>query len=419
MSGFFQNLLKDAAGTFFGSDYLRDYTHASKTFRTNSYQNAPKFKFLFHTYFEVNPQAYGQNISTNTNFGLLVKTVKLPSFNFDVATMNQYNRKRLVQSKIKYDAVDITFHDDNGTATNTPNAGGTIRNLWKAYYNYYYADGTRPQVVLPGTPGTPPRQYTSGAYPFTTDATYNNRNQYQPSITGNDSWGYTGETTDPSGSKIPFFKQITVFGLSQHNFVAYTLINPVITKFTHDTYDYAQINGTMEHQMSIDYETVVYNEGSLSGNSPSNIVTGFGDEATYDRTLSPIARPGSNQTILGQGGLKDGVNGILNNLTPDPVTGQVNLLGAIQAAGTTYNTFKNANIGAIAKAEITSGIVNSVQQNTNRNLNVLTPIFGSSPQTTGTANAPPANAQANPQQIGATPYAGTSNSGVTSTPRGR
>ena len=94
-------------------------------------------------------------------------------------------------------------------------------------------------------------------------------------------------------------------------------------------------------------------------------------------------------------------------------------MGAIQAAGTTYNTFKNANIGAIAKAEITSGIVNSVQQNTNRNLNVLTPIFGSSPQTTGTANAPPANAQANPQQIGATPYAGTSNSGVTSTPRGR
>ena len=47
-----QNFLRDAAGAFFGSDYLRDYTHASKTFRTNSYQNAPKLKFLFHTYFE-------------------------------------------------------------------------------------------------------------------------------------------------------------------------------------------------------------------------------------------------------------------------------------------------------------------------------------------------------------------------------
>ena len=55
MSGFFQNLLQDAAGTFFGSDFLRDYTHASKTFRPDAYQNAPNFKFLFHVYFELNP----------------------------------------------------------------------------------------------------------------------------------------------------------------------------------------------------------------------------------------------------------------------------------------------------------------------------------------------------------------------------
>jgi hypothetical protein len=70
MSGFFQNLLKDAAGTFFGSDFLRDYTHASKTFRTNGYQYSPKFKFLFHVYFDINPEAYSQNVSTGANFGL-------------------------------------------------------------------------------------------------------------------------------------------------------------------------------------------------------------------------------------------------------------------------------------------------------------------------------------------------------------
>lgn len=77
MSGFFQNLLRDAAGTFFGSDFLRDYTHASKTFRPNAYQYAPKFKFLFHVYFEINPEAYSQNVNTGANFGLAVKTVKI------------------------------------------------------------------------------------------------------------------------------------------------------------------------------------------------------------------------------------------------------------------------------------------------------------------------------------------------------
>ena len=42
MAGFIQDLLTDAAKAFFTSDYLRDYTHASKTFRTDAYGYAPK-----------------------------------------------------------------------------------------------------------------------------------------------------------------------------------------------------------------------------------------------------------------------------------------------------------------------------------------------------------------------------------------
>ena len=378
MSGFFQNLLTDAAGTFFGSDFLRDYTHASKTFRPNAYQNAPNLKFLFHVYFQLNPTGLPE-----TNYGLLVKTVKLPSFNFDVTTLNQYNRKRLIQSKIKYDPVNITFHDDKGNS---------IRRMWKGYYNYYYADGIRPQVVFNGARG-------NGGATGTADATYNSRTQYQPSITGNESWGYQGGTSDPTGQKIPFFKNITVFGFNQHNFVAYTLINPIITSFSHDTYDYAQGTGTMENQMTLDYETVVYNEGAIDGRSPGNIATGFGDPANYDRTLSPISRPGSQANILGQGGLVDGVGGTIDALQNG------NILGAIQNAGTTYNTFKNTNVLNIAKTEVVNGIINSVGQTPNRNVNVATPIFGAVQSGIGTAGAQLSGAQATPQQVGVN-YAG-------------
>jgi len=386
MSGFFQNLLRDAAGTFFGSDFLRDYTHASKTFRPNAYQNAPKFKFLFHVYFEINPQAYSQNVSTGANFGLAVKTVKLPGFSFNTTEMNQYNRKRIIQTKIKYDPVNIAFHDDNGNM---------IRNLWKAYYNYNYADGTKPKVVFAGSRG-------GGANQTGTLVTYNDRTTYTPSITGNDDWGYIGETPNPTGNKIPFFKNITVFGLSRHNFVAYTLINPIISKFDHDTYSYSEGGGVMEMQMNLDYETVVYNEGQLDGRTPSNIVTGFGLDANYDRTVSPIARPGSNGTILGQGGLVDGVGGTMSALA------EGNILGAIQAAGTTYNTFKNAPIKNLVKSEVVAGITNAVQQTPNRNINVVTPIFGATPTSLGTAGTPP-NATAGPAQIGPNPYAGKRN----------
>jgi len=400
MAGFFENLLKDAAGTFFGSDYLRDYTHASKTFRPNSYQNAPKFKYLFHVYFDINIAAG----APSANYGLLVKTVKLPSFNFEVATMNQYNRKRLIQSKIKYEPVDITFHDDNGSAIGTPTAVGSVRNLWKAYYNYYYADGTKPQVVFAGNRGanTGKQVAGGGAISSPTEATYNSRNQYKPSITGNDDWGYIGDTTNPAGEKIPFFKNITIFGFSQHNFAAYTLINPVITRFSHDTYDYNQGTGTMEMQMGIDYETAAYNEGAIDGAKPSDIVTGFGDQANYDRTLSPIARPGSQSKILGTGGLVDGVGGAINSFANGDI------LGGIKAAGTTYNTFKNTNLSKLAATEVTNAAINYVAQTPNRNLTVSTPIYGGSGGSGYSAqgSSVPNAGQPSPATVGANPYPG-------------
>jgi len=311
MSGLIQNLLTDVATGFFGNAYLRDYTHASKTFRTGSYGYAPKFKHLFHVYFEINTDivnsARFSNVAEDKNFGLAVKTVQLPKYSFDLHTMNQYNRKRIVQTKIKYDPISITFHDDNSDL---------IRKLWHSYYTYYYQDAATPDT----TPGV----------------TNSVRDIYDPKTTQGHDWGYIGEGSAPSptGSNKPaFFKAINIYGFNQHKFSLYTYINPVIESFGHDTYSYAE-SGTMENSMSIQYETVKYYQGDLNGKSPGEIVKQFGDVAHYDRTLSPIARPGSNATILGPNGLLSSAGGILDDLATNP-------LRALQTAGTLVNTFKN------------------------------------------------------------------------------
>jgi hypothetical protein len=333
MSGFFQDLLKDTAKGFFGNEYLRDYTHASKTFRTNSYGYAPKFKFLFHVYFDINKDLISATQSWNedSNFGLAVKSVELPKYQFDVATLNQYNRKRLVQTKIKYQPISIKFHDDNNNI---------IRNMWNVYYTYYYKDATQDIVK--------------------TNA--NKRNIYQPSIQGDEDWGYIGEGTDgPTASnaslgmsKPAFFKSIDIFGFNQHNFVQYKLVNE------HDTYAYSE-SGVMENSMSIDYETVKYYEGALDGRTPGQLVKEFGDVKHYDTRLSPIARPGSNASILGQGGLVDAVGGIINDLPNNP-------LGAIQKLGASIQTFKNpANILKIAKQEALGVAADAITKTPNRN----------------------------------------------------
>jgi len=253
-----------------GRTYLRDYTHAAKVFIPGDMANAGKVKFTFHTFFQINPTAYQP--PTGQNYGVLVKSIKLPTFNMEVQELNQYNRKRLIQSKIKYQPIEVTFHDDNASQ---------ITAMWDAYYRYNYADAWNP-IVAPfaNAPG---------------DKDYNRRNIYDPSITGDTEYGYRGDARGDGGNraddgeKVPFFNNITVYGFWAGNYIAYTLINPIITTFGHDTYDYSDGGGTMQNRMTINYETVVYNTGKVGDE-----VAGFGGVESYHTTESPLKQGGSS-----------------------------------------------------------------------------------------------------------------------------
>jgi hypothetical protein len=356
MAGFFQEFSTGFAAGFFGNEYLRDFTHASKTFRTNGYAYSPKFKFLFHVYFDINKDfvPLASSWPEDQNFGLAVKTVQLPKYTFDLHTLNQYNRKRVIQTKIKYDPINITLHDDNANL---------IRKLWYTYYSYYFKDPTQAESNAKGSSN--PLGNGGVMYDL------NRRSIYDNNISGSNDWGYIGESGTNAqtnlanavgATKAPFFKAINIYGFNQHSFVLYRLINPIIESWSHDTYDYAQGNGTMEHQMSIQYETVKYYEGGIDGRTPDQIVEKFGTQAHYDRTLSPITRPGANATILGQGGLVDAAGGIVDDLEKG------DYIGAIQKAGTAANTFKNPqNILKIAKGEVLSGASDYLRGTPNRN----------------------------------------------------
>jgi hypothetical protein len=363
MAGFFQQFLKGAGDGFFGSPYLRDYRHASNIFVRDAFGNAPKFKWLFHVYFDINKSIISNNVAAaeapgediqstvfpaDFNPGLLVKSIDLPKYNLGVQELNQYNRKRYVHTKITYDPVRITFHDDNNNQ---------IRHMWQSYYGYYFNDPTQPM-----NGGT--RYSRTADYKSTSEL--NIKNTYSPTYQ-NKTWGYAAEITranqlnrSPNGTplnyKIPFFKSIKIYGFNQHNFALYVLINPIINSFTHDGYSYYD-NGIMENSMTINYESVKYYEGALNGENPSSIVQGFGEDNVYDRTLSPIARPGSNRTILGQGGLADAGIGILENIQ------QGNIAGAVQIAGRTARTFRNGNdVARAARSEVIAGAIGAVSR---------------------------------------------------------
>ena len=170
--------------TFLGNPTLKDWFHASKTFTTNGYELVPRYKFLFHVYFNINvgqipalQNAYGQSGDIAT-VGLLVKTATVPSFKMDVETLNQYNRKRLIQTKINYQPVTLTLHDDQGDV---------VRNMWYNYYSYYYKDPSQKYQNVPVQNGLlGPSAVKQNGFG------YNNSDIYNAKRAVND-WGYIGE----------------------------------------------------------------------------------------------------------------------------------------------------------------------------------------------------------------------------------
>ena len=305
---------------FFGNDYFRDYKHGSKIFVADGHALAPTNKFLFHVFFTLNTaeipslsRAMG-GAEGSSRIGILVKTIKLPTFNFEIEEMNQYNRKRYIQKKVNYRPVNITFHDDGSDS---------IRSMWYNYFSYYYND---PSYGYDGRGSSNPG--------------YNSRDIYDNFRPIND-WGFSG--TGPNGYDKPaFFKDIKIYGLNRGNFTSYTLINPIITDWDHDTFDYSAGGEVMQHTMTINYETVKYGRGKVGAD-----VKGFGESAVYDTSPSPL-RAGSTASLFGRGGILDSGGSIMDDLASG------NILGAIRTGGSLRNTLKGTNVSSLVASELVS-----------------------------------------------------------------
>ena len=117
------------------------------------------------------------NSTEKATIGLMVKTINLPKFKLETEVLNQYNRKRIIQTKINYQPVTITLHDDQSDL---------IRNLWYTYYNYYYKDSQYPYANTPAQNGSMGRSQT-----LQSGFGYNTSDTYQARQTTD--FGYIGE----------------------------------------------------------------------------------------------------------------------------------------------------------------------------------------------------------------------------------
>lgn len=268
-------------------DTMRDYKHASKLFVGSNFRLVPKNGFLFHVFFDINAvpnQVYSKdpaNPNKDREIGLMVKSVDLPRFSMETKTYNAYNRSNIVQSKVRYEAVNIVFHDDSANL---------IRKFWENYFTYYYRDTQSDIYVDSGvTDLTIPHKYGS----------YNNRRYTD--------FGYTPKASEP------YLRSIRIYSLHQQFFSEYVLINPIIKNFRHGQHLQGE-SVTLTHEMTVEYEGVLYSTGRVTQADEGEGIREFA-QLHYDKTPSPItAAGGGPKSVFGVGGLINSGRDILKDI---------------------------------------------------------------------------------------------------------
>lgn len=307
---------------------VRDFRHANKIFVGNAYALMPKYSFLFHVSFDINGSLTRLPIDEKLQLGVLVKSVQLPKYSIDSKTFNAYNRPNIAQNKIKYDPITITFHDDSNDS---------VRDFWYDYMSHYYRDS----------------DYSPTLYQQSTK--YN--------LQQTEHWGYQPAKYDSNGTVDRILNYVKIYSLHQKRFTEYILVNPIITGFQHGQHMQGQ-NEFLENTMTLAYETVLYNYGSVLYNGePSGFAT-----LNYDKTPSPLTpQGGGTSSLLGPGGLLNAAQGISQSLAPN-ANGQLNPLGVLQAGVTglrAFNNIKGKNVLGMAGAELKNIGVGILQGDTN------------------------------------------------------
>ena len=222
----------------------RDANHAAKTFTSEpGYTNAPYSGFLFHVNVVFNNVA-PSSIDKKT-VSMLIKASDLPEVQFETETYNQYNRKRIVNKRVIYQPIKLTFHDD---------VANNVRNMWIAYNQHYNADSAH-----------------------ITNAAWKYDNVYR-------SEGFDRAYGLDVNTVTPFLDKIEIHSMGNHRYSKMTLVNPIINSAAFDDHNYSEGAKIMETTFNVEYENIIYSTGG------TDQISNFGknNPEHYDLNASPL-----------------------------------------------------------------------------------------------------------------------------------
>jgi hypothetical protein len=151
-------------------------------------------------------------------------------------------------------------------------------------------------------------------------------------------WGF-----NPAKSSIDYqqlIKKIDIFTFHNNRFTQYSLMNPKISSWNQNQLDYAQGSGIMEHQVTLNYEAVKYQQGYVTPDQFPDMML------RYDRTPSPLDPAGGGSvSVLGRGGAVETASSVVKDLASG------NYAGAALKVARAFQTWKGADLSAVVQSE--------------------------------------------------------------------
>lgn len=297
-----------------GGFALRDYHHAAKTFTTEpGYPKAPYHGFLFHVRLVFADTGSTSRDRTKT-ISVMTKSVDLPNTKYDYQVLNQYNRKRLVYTKVNYEPIRLIFHDD---------VANNIRDLWIEYNHYYNQDSKH------------------------------SLNQYSINDVYDGPELTRRHGLDNNRPSEPFLRSIEIYSMGNHTFSKMELVNPLIDAVEFDNHNYEDGQKVLQVQLNIQYESVLYYTGT------TDQIPGFGENnpENYDLNFSSLE---ANELAL----TGDPLRGLIpTQVLPEFVTDAVNIARQIDNVAGKVSNIASGQLSpqqffAIAQEIVTNSTAN-------------------------------------------------------------
>lgn len=283
----FSSLFTSLTGA--GFYYEKSAHHATYNFNQESqslYRNQPRFPFEYYISISLNKvgtasdfiQQYFNN-ATWDQIAPLVKSIEMPSFKIETTPLNQYNRKRLSQTKVAFEPIKVVFHDV---------ADGKTLKFWDMYYRYYFSDGNEPGMNMAKTSQVQNSPYsfesllknitpainpnlanlpssvkslfqsnapTGANSPTDTIGSKQDTQNIVSDVLNNHHFGFNLPTVNNVRNLI---QTINIYQVHGGRFNQVTLVNPRISAFTHDVLNYAEGGKTLELTFTFEYEYAYY-----------------------------------------------------------------------------------------------------------------------------------------------------------------